>query len=180
MLEGKRVILRPIDKKDVELFLKWFNDPEVTQYLLFYLPMTRKAEEKWIEDNNLSNSNFIFLIEIKGDKGRPNIPIGNCGLHQISWKDRHATFGIAIGEKDYWNNGYGSETSALLLKYGFEVLNLHRISSSVFEFNKRSLKAHQKVGFQIEGRRRKVFFKRNRYCDEIILGLLKSEWSKRK
>lgn len=35
MLEGKRVVLRPIDKKDIELFLKWFNDPEVTQYLLF-------------------------------------------------------------------------------------------------------------------------------------------------
>lgn len=54
MLRGQRVVLRPVKRADISLFLKWFNDPEVTQYLTMYLPMTEMAEEKWIDFNERS------------------------------------------------------------------------------------------------------------------------------
>ena len=50
MLKGEKVLLRPVKRSDISHFLKWFNDPEVIQYLSMYLPMTEMAEEKWIED----------------------------------------------------------------------------------------------------------------------------------
>ena len=53
MLKGKRINLIPIKKEDIESFLKWFNDPEITQYLVMYRPMTRMEEEDWFE--NLKN-----------------------------------------------------------------------------------------------------------------------------
>ena len=51
MLKSEKVLLRPVRRADLDLqlFLKWFNDPEVTHYLGMYLPMTEMAEEKWIE-----------------------------------------------------------------------------------------------------------------------------------
>ena len=50
MLRGNKVLLREVRRSDLQNFLKWFNDPEVIQYLGMYLPMTEMYEQKYIED----------------------------------------------------------------------------------------------------------------------------------
>ena len=138
---------------DIEYFLKWFNDPEVIQYLSMYLPMTEMAEEQWLEGLPArANTNVHFVIEaVSGDT---TCPIGTTGLSNISPKDHSAQFGIAIGDKDYWSRGYGTEAARLIIRYGFEQLNLHRISSFAYAFNERSIRMHLGVGFTEEGRQR--------------------------
>lgn len=178
MLKGKKVLLRPIKRSDISFFLKWFNDPEIIQYLTRYLPMTEMAEEKWIEElATKPQSEVVFIIEVIEDGS--NKPIGNCGLHRIHPKDHTAEIGIVIGEKDYWGKGYGTEATQLLIEYGFKQLNLHRVSSWVIEFNKRSIKLCEKLGFQKEGVLRKAIFKNGQFWDKILFGLLKEEWQKR-
>jgi RimJ/RimL family protein N-acetyltransferase len=176
MLTGQKVVLRPVKRSDIQYFLKWFNDPEVTQYLAMYLPMTEMAEEKWVENlaNETNGTGVHFVIEAIGNESAK--AIGSIGLHGISPKDHFATFGIAIGEKDYWSKGYGTEAARLIIKYGFEQLNLHRVSSSAFSFNERSLRLHRKVGFQEEGRQREAVFKNGQYHDLVMFGLLREEW----
>ena len=176
MLKGNRVLLRPVRRSDITYFLRWFNDPEVTQYLAMYLPMTEMAEEKWMENlaNETIGTGVHFVIEATGNES--NKAIGSMGLNGISPKDHNATFGIAIGEKDYWSKGYGTEAAQLIIRYGFEQLNLHRISSSAFSFNERSLRLHRKVGFQEKGRQREAVFKKGQYHDLVVFGLLREEW----
>ncbi len=176
MLKGNRVILRPVKRSDLSYFLKWFNDPEVIQYLGLYLPMTEMAEEKFIENlgTSMVQTHIILVIEVlEGDK---NVPIGNIGLSGINSKDHNATFGIAIGDKNYWSKGYGTEGARLIVKYGFEQLNLHRISSSAYAFNERSLRMHKSVGFKEEGRQREAVFKNGQFYDHVLFGLLREEW----
>ncbi len=174
MLRGKKVLLRPVMKSDIQYFLKWFNDPEVTQYLLTYLPMTEMAEEKWIEGQGIGQTKAGFVIEaIEGDSTKP---IGSTALNNISPKDHNATFGIAIGDKDYWSKGYGTEAARLIINYGFEQLNLHRINSGAFAFNERSLRMHLRVGFKEEGCQREWVFKNGKFQDHVIFGMLRSEW----
>ena len=176
MLKGENVLLRPIKRSDISCFLKWFNDPEMVQYLDMYLPMTEMSEEKFIEDlgTTRAKSDIIFVVEaIEGESGKP---IGNCGLHSISPKDHNATFGIIIGEKDYWSKGYGVEAARLLINYGFQQLNLHRISSSAIAYNDRSIKLHKKLGFREEGRLRQAMFKNGQYHDRVEFGILREEW----
>lgn len=181
MLKGEKVCLRPVKRSDISFFLKWFNDPEVTQYLTMYLPMTEMAEEKWIEElgsitntraGSVNKVNFV----IEAIRGETNLPIGTCGFHNFNQKDQNAEFGIAIGEKDYWSKGYGTEATKLLIRYGFQQLNLQRISSSVYAFNERSLRLHKKVGFKEEGRLRKDVFKNGQFKDRVIFGILREEW----
>ena len=177
MIKGKLVRLRPVQRSDIANFLLWFNDPEVIQYLGMYLPMTEMAEEKFIEELGTSRAatDALLIIEtVDSEKGKP---IGTIGLHGINSKDHNATFGIALGDKQYWSKGYGTEAAGLIIRYGFEQLNLHRISSSAWSFNERSIKMHRKVGFKEEGRRREAVYKNGVYHDEVLFGLLRQEWN---
>jgi RimJ/RimL family protein N-acetyltransferase len=176
MLKGKKVVLRPLRKSDLWLYLKWFNDLEVIRNLVLYLPLTEGAEEKWIQDA-MVNQRPIFVIEAILPNGRRKA-IGGCGLHQIREKDRVAEFGIAIGEKKFWGNGYGTEAARLILNYGFNFLNLHKIESEAVGFNERSISMHLKVGFKKEGRRKESRHRDGKYVDSVMFGLLRSSWQK--
>jgi RimJ/RimL family protein N-acetyltransferase len=176
MLKGENVLLRPIKRSDILCFLKWFNDPEIVQYLDMYLPMTEMSEEKFIEELGTTRAKSDIILVVEAIEGESTKPIGNCGLHQISPKDHNATFGIIIGEKDYWSKGYGVEAARLLINYGFQQLNLHRISSSAIVYNDRSIKLHKKLGFRAEGRLRQAMFKNGQYHDRVEFGILREEW----
>ncbi len=171
-LKGKKTILRPLRRStDFELCLRWINDPEVNQYLYVHLPVTEKKEEEWF-DNFANNPNEIVLgVETLDGK-----LIGTMGLHRISSKDRTAVTGALIGEKEYWGKGYGTDAKMTLLDYAFNTLNLRKINSSVYAFNKRSLKYNLKCGYKIEGVRKKQIFRKGEYHDEILIAVFKEDW----
>ncbi|KKK69732.1 hypothetical protein LCGC14_2931110 [marine sediment metagenome] len=98
MLRGKRISLTPIKREYLKFFLKWFNDPEITQYLVMYRPLTQMEEEDGLEDLKNSKDTIHFSIIISNKHGS-EILIGNCGIHNINWKNRVGEAGIVIGEK---------------------------------------------------------------------------------
>jgi len=51
--------------------------------------------------------------------------IGNVGLIDINHIHGSAEIGIFIGDKSYWNKGYGKEALSLLIDYSYKKLNLH-------------------------------------------------------
>jgi RimJ/RimL family protein N-acetyltransferase len=170
-LKGKKVILRPVSEKDIPLFLRWLNDPEVRQYIANILPVTEGGEREYIQGlAKKSDTDIVLVIEVKGR------PIGVMGLHRINWQSRTAVTGAIIGEKDCWNKGYGTDAKMALLGYAFNTLNLRKIMSSVKAFNERSVAYSLHCGYQIEGRLRDQHFVNGCYCDEIILGLFKEQW----
>ena len=169
---GERLYLRAPEKGDIELFLRWFNDPEVVQFVMRHRPLGREEEEEWLANLHKRESDVVFAIARKEDDGA----IGSCGLHRIRVPNRSAELGISIGEKRFWNQGYGREAMGLLCGYAFEVLNLHRIGLSVYEYNLRAQRCYEKVGFQLEGRRRQARFWNAQYWDVLEMGLLASQW----
>ncbi len=66
MIYGRQVRLRAVERSDIPLFLRWFNDPEVRQYLLMYAPMSQAQEERWFE-RLLESADHIFVIEAHVD-----------------------------------------------------------------------------------------------------------------
>jgi diamine N-acetyltransferase len=172
---GERVRLRAIERSDIPKYYDWVNDPEVTRGLSLYLPMSNADEEKWFERALQGDPNEKPLaIEVKDSDGWKLI--GNCGLFGIEWVNRCAELGILIGDKSAWNKGFGTETMVLLLRHGFETLNLNRLFLRVYGTNVRAVRAYQKAGFIEEGRMREAVFKNGRYDDIIIMSVLRSEW----
>ena len=152
MIYGDRIRLRAIEREDVPRFVEWLNDPEVTAGLYVNLPLAAWDELRWFE--NLANREAAerpLAVEVRLPEGGWK-HIGNVGLHQIEKIHRSAEFGIVIGEKSYWNQGYGTEATRLTVKYGFEVLNLNRISLLVYETNPRAAHIYEKAGFVHKGK----------------------------
>ena len=178
MIYGKRIRLRGVEKTDVPKFYEWINDPEVTAGLAMYLPMSMSDEEKWFESvGSRDQHEKPMAIEIK--EGKDWKLIGNCGFFNTEWTHRMGELGIMIGDKTAWNKGYGTETMELLLKHGFETLNLHRIFLRVYSTNPRAIRAYEKAGFVHEGTMREAVYKNGKYADIHFMSVLRPEWDAR-
>lgn len=176
MLFGEHVRLRAIERSDIPTFVRWFNDPEVIENLLIYHPMSQAEEERWFEARLGKTDDFLFGIEAEVEEGRW-LHIGNTGLHGIHWKDRSCTFGIAIGEKAYWNHGYGTEATRIILRFAFREANLHRVELEVLDFNRRAQRAYEKAGFRLIGTRRQALFRKGAYHDALLMDILADEFA---
>ncbi len=174
MLYGQGVRLRAMEREDIAAFVRWFNDPEVRQYMLVYAPMSTAQEERWFEGRLDAKDDYYFGIEalVDGDW----VHIGNIGLHAVDWKNRVTTFAIIIGEKQYWGRGYGTEATRIILRFAFHELNLHRVELEVFDFNPRAIRAYEKAGFRREGTRRQAHYHDGRYHDAHTMAILRQEF----
>jgi RimJ/RimL family protein N-acetyltransferase len=168
---GRRIRLRALERSDIPTFVRWLNDPEVIENLLLYLPISQAQEEQWFDDYLQDTNRHVFGIETLHGK-----LIGNIALESVNWKDRCAELGIVIGEKDHWNKGYGTEAVRTLLGFAFREMNLHRVFLRVFDDNTRAIHCYEKCGFQHEGRLREAEFSSGRYRDELLMGILRSEF----
>jgi RimJ/RimL family protein N-acetyltransferase len=179
MLYGKRIRLRGNERSDLPKFVEWLNNPDVRRYLSMSLPISQAAEEQWFENMLKRPSEEQSLgIEIKGGDGWRLI--GNCGIFDINWRARSAEVGLFIGDKSCWNKGYGTEVMRLLLRHGFGTLNLNRIFLRVDAENLGGIRTYEKAGFVHEARLRESDFREGKYCDDLIMSVLRSEWTPEK
>lgn len=173
MLNGEKVRIRAVERRDLEDCLRWINDPEVTRYLLITGPLSSVAEERWIESaarGDSPNERNFTMETLDGDY------VGQIGLHQIDWRHRHAVAGIVIGAKEHWNRGYGTDAMRTLLRYAFDTLNLHKVTLSAFAENKRAIRAYEKCGFRKVGVLSEHRFAGGHYQDEVMMEVLEDEY----
>jgi RimJ/RimL family protein N-acetyltransferase len=177
MIYGERIRLRAIKHDDLPLFVEWLNDPEVIQGLMLFLPFSLEDEEDWYDGiRKKPLEERPFVIEIQTEESWE--PIGNCGLFNINWRIRETELGIVIGAKNHWNKGYGTQALELILKHGFDTLNLNRIALRVYENNPRAIRAYEKAGLIPEGRLRQGHYQQGEYVDVILMSILRTEWQK--
>jgi RimJ/RimL family protein N-acetyltransferase len=177
MIIGEKVQLRPIERDDLPRYVAWFGDPEIRRHLLiraWRVPFSLAQEGRWFENllGELERQ-AVVLLAIETSDG---VHIGHTGLHATDWKNRHAELGIMIGEKAYWNQGYGADAVRTLLGLAFGEMNLNRLYLRVDADNGRGIRCYEKVGFQREGTMREVVFKEGTYRDQYLMSILQSEF----
>jgi diamine N-acetyltransferase len=176
MILGETTRLRPVERDDLPRFVAWFGDPEVRRHLSIWLPFSLAQEERWFESSlERTERQESVLLAIETAEG---VHIGNIGLDQIDWKNRHAELGIAIGEKAYWNQGYGGDAIRTLLKLAFGEMNLHRVQLRVDADNARAIHCYEKAGFKKDGTLREIVFREGRYVDQHLMSILRREFER--
>lgn len=171
--DGERIYLRPLEMGDEPLLREWRNDPRNWRTLARARPMNELREREYIEKMYTSNEDVALGIVVK-DLDRL---IGSVGLHGITLPDRSACFSILIGDVDCQSLGYGTEATELMLKLGFEEINLNRIELDVLASNARAIRAYEKAGFVPEGRLREAIFRGGRFVDLLRYAVLRWEWA---
>lgn len=178
MLETERLLLKSHTLDNVEKMNKWSNDPVLLYYdddepignELIPIENTKKYIEKIMNDNDES------IIRFGIHKKRDNSLIGFCMIAFIDDYNKSCKMGITIGEENEWGKGYGKEVVNEVIRYCFEKLNLNRVGVEIYAFNDRSIKLFESLGFVKEGVIRELVYKKGKFHNEYIYGLLKSEW----
>lgn len=171
-IKGEKIYLSPINLEDIKKYTNWINDLQISTYLMGTSKVISEAkEEELLKELTKSDNNAVFAILTNNDQ-----LIGNCGLHMIDHKNQKGTLGIFIGDKDYWDHGYGTEAIKLVLSYGFYFLNLYNINLEVYSFNERAISCYKKIGFKEIGRRRKSIILGGKYYDEVYMDVLRDEF----
>ncbi len=172
-LLGEAIYLRGATPEDAETCAPWFNDEEVNRYLSgMRRPNTVEHSREFLARAMASEHDIVFAI-VERDSGRH---IGNAGLHRIDFFARSAVFGIAIGVRERWGRGYGTEATRLVADYAFRRLNLHRLELEVAADHARARRVYERVGYRVEGTRRDAFFVGGRYTDWVLMAVLRPEW----
>ena len=173
-LIGPRLYFRPLEREDAPRLAVYLNDPGVRRTLLHHRPMSAAQEQAFIESLGKSEQQVVVGI---ARKERPDELIGVTGLHGLDFRSRRAEFGIFIGERSLWRQGYGTEATRMMLDYGFGTLNLSRVWLQVFAHHAAGLRTYEKAGFRREGVLREQHYTEGRPVDAVVMGILRPEWT---
>ena len=146
-LTGHKVRIRNLKRPDIPWLVKWKNDPEIAD-LVRGGPITTTFEvENRRFDKGLNEHDVVRLI-LETLNGKP---IGFISLGEIDKDNHKAEIGMLIGEKEFWDQGYGPNSLITLLQHLFFEQCFNRVGLEVFEYNLRAKKAYEKIGFKGRG-----------------------------
>jgi len=174
---GNKVYLRGIEKQDLSgPFFQWANDEAVTKYLFMGIkPNILENLVDWFDEIGKSDKEVVMMVvDKKSDK-----VIGLCGLHEIRWVSRSAEYRVFVGEKEFWGKGYGQEITKLVVRYGFEKLNMNKIWLGVNAEHIGAVKSYEKSGFVNEGVLRQEIYRNSKYYDAVRMSILREEYYNR-
>lgn len=143
--KASTVMIRPLQRKDLEKIVIWNNDPEIESFVDLGLPGDLPGCVAWWEEKRRSKRDRLFALEDESGQ-----LIGDLELANICWRSREAELRIRIGEKTCWNKGYGTSAVQQMVEYAFNELNMNRIYLRVYTFNIRAIKCYQKIGFKLQ------------------------------
>lgn len=171
---GEYVRLTALSKADASIMSRWYEDAGFLRLVdaPHARPRTPEEIEKWFEDWQKSEREIAFAVRLLADDSL----IALVSLEGILWSHGVAWLGIGIGDREHWGKGYGREAMELVLRYGFDELNLHRIQLTVFQYNERGIALYEKLGFRREGVYREFMQRDGKRYDMYLYGLLRWEW----
>lgn len=167
---GSKVILREKRLADAGNDYRWQSDPELMRLDAAPLPVISFA--RYLLDyasvlQHPAPTSRRFAVEADGKH------IGNCTCYNISEKQGEAELGIMIGDRDYWDRGYGSDAVATLVNHIFRTTGIWRIYLKTLDWNARAQGCFRKCGFLPCGQLRRDGY------SFVLMELPRDRWQKR-
>ena len=175
-LTGELLYLRGLTRADLAgAMLHWTDDREVVRYLT---RGARPANLEQLEAAYTATQNNPAEVELAIVDRETDRHIGVTGLHAINAISRSAEFRILIGAREFWGRGYGTEATELMVAYGFEILNLHKVWLGVNGENVAAVRSYENTGFVREGELRDEIYRNRRYYNVVRMSVLRDEYER--
>lgn len=172
--QGKNVRLRAMEPTDWEPYFDWNSDDEMARRAYFIpFPQSQEAMKRFAERESTQapeDDNFRFVVENNQGEVVGDVTVNHCDQRAGTLK-----WGIAT-KLEHRRKGYASEALILVMRYYFQELRYQKITIDIYSFNEESVKLHEKLGFQLEGRIRRTVYTKGQYFDVLMYGITKEEF----
>lgn len=169
MLFAENLIIRIMEKKDIEQARLLHNDPSVLSFLTDVNFVSEAEQEVWFTSMSLSKTARRYVIETSESEF-----VGVFRLDALDFKNSSAMVGLDI-VKDKRGNGYAKIIMRTFFDYLFGSLGLQRLGLVTLETNEVAINLYKSLGFLEEGRQRKAIFRQGVFSDLICFSILRSE-----
>lgn len=175
IFEGKLIRLRAVEASDWDAHYQWNLDSDnglMTDEIWF--PTSRSTVQAWAERESVRGADedaYRFQIETLAGKFAGTINTHTCA-------PRNGTFGYGLAILPaYQRKGYATEAIGLVLRYYFGERRYQKVNAEVYSFNKPSITLHERLGFAMEGRLRRMVYTGGEYHDRLIFGMTAEEFA---
>jgi RimJ/RimL family protein N-acetyltransferase len=175
MIPGETINLRAVERHDVPLIHRWFNDPVVMNGWGWSMParsiqhVASQVEEWLARETAFGRPEALIAESLAGD------PIGLVIVRVDRPEARSVELSLLV-DADRWGEGFGSDVMETTLEACIAGWGIHRIGVRVEADNERALALYRRLGFTEEGRSRQAAFRDGRYGDVLLFSLLAEEW----
>jgi RimJ/RimL family protein N-acetyltransferase len=169
-ISGRKIRLREKKLSDVRNDYRWQADPELAR--LDAAPVLIQSFSLYLLDyaTSLHQSQFNrFPLAVETLEGKH---IGNCTFYDIDEKKGEAQLGVMIGNRDYWDKGFGADVVKAMVDHAFRSTKIRRLYLKTLDWNARAQKCFARCGFAPFGHLR-----RNSY-DFTLMELRREQWEK--
>lgn len=172
-LDTNRLILREVEKNDVDDIHAYASDPILTTHLTWDAHRTLRDTQDFIQ--------FAFKQYEKNSVGpwaiiwkETNHVIGTIDL---VWNKKHYSAELAYAiSREFWRQGIGTEAVKKIIDFGFKKMELERIQARCVTDNIASYRLMEKIGMTYEGTLRKSMFRKGKQEDIKMYAILRSEY----
>jgi RimJ/RimL family protein N-acetyltransferase len=173
-LAGKLVRLRAPTLDDFEAFQQIRDSDGERHWDQTELPRSPELSKAWLEElvNQKSIDDTRFLV-VESHRGEVT---GSINVGRADRRNGVFSYGIGLA-MPYRRQGFGSEAIVLLLRFYFGELGYQRCETDIYAFNEPSMALHEKLGFVVEGRRRRAIYTQGTYHDVVMIGMLREEFA---
>lgn len=172
-ITGKIVKLRAIEIEDTPFLQKMMNSSGMESMTIgSWFPVSYEKQLSWFQERN-EQEDLRYMVQIKNGE-----TIGLISVTDIDWRNRTAEMGIKIGNVTGRKENDVYEAVMLTLRYCFNEMNLHIVTSRLLAYNHLSKKLNLKCGFVEEGRLRHRVFKKGKYQDLLLFSIVREEFEK--
>lgn len=169
-LATDRLIFRRVHAGDIDAIFALRSNPETMKYIP--RPLVKTEEEAlahiaMIDGKIDSNEGINWAITLKNDDKL----IGIIGHYMIKPEHYRAEIGYML-LPEYHGNGIASEAVKEVVKFGFDVMQLHSIEAVLDPENYGSVKVLENNGFIKEAHFKENAFFEGRFLDTVIYSIL--------
>lgn len=164
------IVLRDIQKDDLELIMKWRMSEDVTKYMNTNPKLSLEDQLKWFESIKSNQDVRYWMILVNGEAA------GVINLTGLTRKDGNLGWAYYIGEKRL--RGIKTALALEMNLYDFALISLGKKSvySDVFSLNTGVIQLHKLCGCEILGVRKNAVIKEGIAYDVTDMIMTAEKW----
>ncbi|MDC0629046.1 GNAT family N-acetyltransferase [Flavobacteriaceae bacterium] len=166
VLQGSRVILRPLELNDLSFLYVIENDITLWELSQTKTPFSKEILKSYLETSqgDIKDTKQLRLVITS----LSNESLGFIDLFDFDAQNNRAGVSIVITAA-HRNKGFGKDALKVLMEHSFKTLALHQLYSNILEENTASLRLFESVGFQNVGQKKEWRFFNGSYKSEYLL-----------